>query len=139
MDKIEALIKELKEDAEKLKTSIDTEKRDNYEYNLFYLNSEIWQYEEDYEKAQDIYDVDYENKYALLRPDMKSEKATEMATELSLQEQRNKVTELKRKVKKFNREHKFPIQFPAVFSRSFRKRSPLKPIISCHTAPPTSA
>jgi hypothetical protein len=106
MDKINALIAELKELADKLKVSIDTDKRDDYEYKLFYLNSDIGDYEQQYEEAQQILDDLYDKKYIELRPSLKSDKAAEKETNQSLKTELTDMSIRKSQVKRFNRVHK---------------------------------
>lgn len=106
MQDIDTQIAELNDLADKLKISIDEKKRNDFEFGLFYLNSMLSDYEHWYEKLQQELDDLYDTKYVEFRPNVKSEKAAEMATKTFLQQSIAEMSVLKSKVKKYNRIHR---------------------------------
>ena len=107
---VEKPITELNGLAEKLKMSIDDKQRNDFEFWLFYLNNSLSEFEHYYEKEQQHYDDLYDTKYIEFRPNVKSDKAAEMATNQLMQIQITETSVLKSKVKKFNRIHRWFIR-----------------------------
>lgn len=107
---IEKQIIELNVLADNLKISIDDKKRNDFEFWIFYLNNSLSEYEHNYEKEQQELDDLYDNKFIEFRPNVKSDKASEMATNQLLQERLSSVSIKKSKVKKYNRIHRWFIR-----------------------------
>lgn len=107
---VEQQITELNGLADKLKMSIDDKQRNDFEFWLFYLNNSLSEYEHEYEKQQQEYDDLYDEKYVEFRPNVKSDKAAEMATNQLMQIQIAEMAIMKSKVKKYNRIHRWFIR-----------------------------
>lgn len=103
---IDSLIEEIKSLAEKLKIGIDDDVRNDFEYNLFYLNNELAEYEQSYERAQQQLDSDLDAKFRQLRPEQKSDKATEMICNEQLATTIILTSLAKSKIKAYNRIHR---------------------------------